>query len=186
MRRVLIGLLLGALMAGTAHAQETAAQETAAQEPHPQTRRGFWIGFGLGVGSLGCEGCDDRLSGGAAYFRLGGSASQHVLLGVELNAWAKDENGNRLTMSHINTVAYLYPWAAGGFHLKAGVGMAALDLEAAGFSSRASGGGILLGLGYDARTGRNFSLSPFLNLTSGNFDGNTAGTVQIGLGASWH
>ena len=42
---------------------------------HPQTRQGFWIGFGLGWGSLsysctGCSGSEGALSG---YLKLGGT-----------------------------------------------------------------------------------------------------------------
>ena len=159
----------------------------AAQEPRPQTRQGFWMGFGFGVGSFGCQGCEHRLTGGSGYFRLGGTVSQTVLLGVETNAWSKDEEGASLVVTQLNSVAYLYPRASSGFHFKVGVGLATIDIDAAPFGGRESGAGLLLGLGYDGRIGRNVSLVPFLNLLAASVDGGSpSNMVQVGLGLSWH
>lgn len=68
-----------------------ASTSLAAQRP--QTRRAFWIGFGLGAGNLGwsCDGCSsENHSGPTGFLRLGGAPSQKVLLGAEINAWALD------------------------------------------------------------------------------------------------
>ena len=54
------------------------------------------------------------------------------------------------------------------------------------FTETETGGGILLGLGYDARIGRNLSLVPFLNLLGANFDGTRTDFVQLGLGLTFH
>src|SRR3990170_2157258 len=55
---------------------------------HAQTRDGFWFGAGLGYGSLGCDGCGgDRTGGSSGYLKLGGTGSQHLLLGVETTGW---------------------------------------------------------------------------------------------------
>src|SRR5438094_10350902 len=46
---------------------------TTAWAQHPQTRQGFWIGFGFGYGSLGlsCDGCNsiDREGGVSGYVK---------------------------------------------------------------------------------------------------------------------
>ena len=48
------------------------------------------------------------------------------------------------------------------------------------------GAGAIVGLGYDFRMGKSFSLSPYLNGIAGNFDGGSANFWQVGLGLSWH
>ena len=158
-------------------------------QSRPQTREGFWIGFGLGGGSFGCDECgdEDRLTGAAAYFKLGGTVNQNVLLGAEINGWAKSEDGATLSLSNVNAVIYLYPSKTGGFHFKGGIGLATVRFEIGDVEADETGGGAVLGIGYDARVGKNFSLTPFLNVTAGRFDnGYKANTVQVGLGASWH
>jgi hypothetical protein len=68
----------------------------AAWAGHPQGRKGFWIGFGGGYGSadIHCDGCDgDRQGSFTGSFKLGGTLSDKVLLGVESNGWFKEEEG---------------------------------------------------------------------------------------------
>src|SRR2546428_8568903 len=63
---------------------------------HPQTREGFWIGFGFGYGSRHetCTGCGSTNDGGVTGFlKLGGTLSKNVLLGGAGNAWSKSESG---------------------------------------------------------------------------------------------
>jgi hypothetical protein len=45
-----------------------------------QDRRGFWIGFGVGGGSFGCEDCN-REGGFSGHFKLGGTPSRKLLVG---------------------------------------------------------------------------------------------------------
>ena len=58
-----------------------------ASAQHPQTRKGFWIGFGVGYGSYGisCSTCSGlgRESSFTGHVRLGGTMSPHLLLGAE-------------------------------------------------------------------------------------------------------
>lgn len=172
------GLLAIAVVAGAATAH--------AQDGNPQLRRGFWIGLGLGYGSLGCEDCD-RLSGLSGYVKLGGTLSQKVLLGVEANGWTRKESGATLSYSNLSAVVYFYPSSTGGFHLKGGLGASRVDLDLGiGGRDKDTGGGILLGVGYDARVGRNFSLTPYLNLVGSNFDDSKVNLVQFGVGVTWH
>lgn len=176
MSRVTPLLAVAALLASTSvHAQG-----------RPQTREGFFISFGLGYGSLGCEDCADRVSGGSGYLALGGTLSQKVTLGGEVTGWGKSENDVTLTFGTVGPVIRFYPSATGGFFLKGGVGLATLELDLGQFSGTATGAGLVLGLGYDGRVGRNFSLTPFFDLVSGTFDGGTVNSVHFGLGFSFH
>ncbi len=153
----------------------------------PQTRRGFWIGLGAGYGSLGCEDCDNRSGAVSGYLKLGGTVNQRVLIGGELNGWTRKESGITFSYTHASGVIYFYPSARGGFHLKGGAGLASINIDAGPFGNGSeTGGGFILGAGYDARVGRNFSLTPYFNIMAGGFDGGSANLVQFGLGATWH
>ena len=57
----------------------------AAAQGNPQTREGFWISFGVGFGSLGCDDCDERQGGTNGYLRMGGTLSQKLLIGGEVS-----------------------------------------------------------------------------------------------------
>ena len=161
--------LLAILFATTASAQQA------------QTRQGFWIGGGLGYGSLGCNGCN-RLGGVSGYLKLGGTLRQNILLGVETNGWTKSDLGQTLTMGNMSGAAYWYPMPANGLFIKGGLGYSILD---DGFNNE-SGFGLLAGLGYDVRVGRNLSITPVANWFRGSFTGASANVVQIGLGVTSH
>src|SRR3954449_4573370 len=106
--------ILAAIMATSAVAQQE------------QTRQGFWIGGGLGYGSLGCDGCD-RVGAPSGYLKLGGTLRQNILLGVETNGWTKSEFGSRLTMGNVSGAVYWYPMPTNGLFVKAGAGYSVLD-----------------------------------------------------------
>ena len=169
LRAIGLSAVLAVLVAGSASAQQA------------QTRQGFWIGGGLGYGSLGCEGCD-RVGAPSGYLKLGGTIRQNILLGVETNGWTKSELGARLTMGNVSGAIYWYPMVSNGLFVKAGAGYSVLDNS---FSST-SGFGMLAGLGYDVRVSRNLSVSPVANWFRGSFDGGSANVLQIGLGVTSH
>lgn len=166
-----LSALLTVLLASTAFAQQAT-----------QTRQGFWIGGGLGYGSMGCDGCGDRLGAPSGYLKLGGTLRENILLGVETNAWTKSELGTRLTMTNISGAVYWYPMTSNGMFVKAGAGFSALD---SGFGGT-SGFGVLGGVGYDVRVSRNLSVTPVANWFRGSFDGGSANVLQIGLGVTSH
>jgi hypothetical protein len=161
--------LLAILFATTATAQQA------------QTRQGFWIGGGLGYGSLGCNGCD-RVGAPSGYLKLGGTLRQNILLGVETNGWTKSEFGSRLTMGNVSGAVYWYPMPTNGMFVKAGAGYSVLDNDL----SNTSGFGLLGGVGYDVRVARNLSITPVANWFRGSFDGGSANVLQIGLGVTSH
>lgn len=181
--RSLLSAALLLVLAGTAQAQA-----------NPQTREGFWISFGLGSGSLTCESCDDddeAISGVGFNLRLGGTLSQRLLIGGEINGWGKEEGNVSVTIANITPVLLFYPAAQGGFFLKGGVGLAAAEVEWGPYSGEQTGVGITLGLGYDARVGRNFALTPYVDFTTSSFEAdltnetNTFNRISFGLGFTW-
>lgn len=156
-------------------------------QDRPQTRQGFWISVGLGGGSLGCENCgDDRENGGTAQIALGGTLSPRFQLGASSNAWAKEVNGVDVTMSSLAAVAKFYPWVARGFYLSGGLGVGRITFKEGSVSLSEDGTSAILGLGYDIRVGKNFSITPFLNGVGASFDGNRSDFNQVGIGVTWH
>jgi len=169
---------------------------TAADAQRSNTREGFWIGFGLGVGSLGFGGDvvdADRETGLSGYFRLGGTLSQKLLIGGETNGWTKSINGVTTTVGFLGGVVVFYPSATGSFYLKGGLGFVGLDeaeLSGSGFA-------LSLGLGNEFRMGNNFSIVAFLNAIGSSgvglkLSGASLGIdvdpniVQLGIGVAWH
>ena len=157
---------------------------------NPQTREGFFIGFGFGYGTLGCEGCGDRESSVAGHLKLGGTVSPTLLVGAESSGWSKEIDGVRITHANLSAIIQFYPSAASGFFLKGGLGFSTLEFSASsgGVSGSVSdeGLGLTAGLGYDIRLGTNFSLSPYLSFAWGDFEGGSANHGQLGLGVTWH
>jgi hypothetical protein len=172
---------------------------------HPQERRGFWIGFGGGYGSagVGCDDCDssEREGSFTGFFKLGGTLNERVLLGVEGNGWIKEEEGATLTLGALTGTVTFYPVASSGFFLKGGVGLSYIDTEfnegsfSAGLSK--TGWGLLAGIGYDLRVGRNVSLTPCVNYHYGqpgdiDFEGDVAiggwsqNVVSFEIGLTFH
>jgi hypothetical protein len=164
--------------------------DDASAQGRPQTREGFFISFGLGGGTFGCEGCSNRESGGAAHLTLGGAVSPQLLVAGELSAWSKEEGGARLTHSTAAAILQFYPSAENGFFVKGGLGFSQIEASASGggfsFSAGDEGLGVTAGLGYDIRLGTNFSLSPYLLFVWSNFDGGAANHGQLGLSATFH
>ena len=109
-----------------------------------------------------------------------------ILIGGELNGWARSENDVTLSFGTAGPVIYFYPSATGGFYLKGGAGLASLELDIGSFSGNTTGFGVVLGLGFDGRVGRNFSLTPFLDFVGGDFDDGNINTVHLGLGFTFH
>jgi hypothetical protein len=166
----------------------------------PQIRNGFWIGFGFGYGSsnVSCDGCgsSNREGGATGFLKMGGTLSEKVLLGGEVNAWTKSSNGVTADLGNVSFAAYLYPQPKSGFFVKGGVGFATTRLHNSG-SADANGFGFVAGLGYDIRVGTNISITPVGNFYFGS-DGDLkeSGTTletgwkhnvyEFGLGITFH
>ena len=52
--------------------------------------------------------------------------------------------------------------------------------------SRAGGFGVLGGVGYDVRVGKNLSITPVANWFRGSFTGGAANVLQFGVGVTSH
>jgi hypothetical protein len=163
------------------------AGASVANAQHAQTRKGFWIGFGLGMGSLGftCDGCiSDRESALSGYLKMGGTLSPKLLLGGETNGWTKSEGGTTMTAGNLSLTAYYYPVPAGGLFLRGGLGASSLQITGA---DAETGLGASIGAGYDIRVGTNFSVTPVLNFNWGKpVTGLGQNFVQFGIGATFH
>ena len=181
-------------------AREPAAQEPTTMVPQMKhARKGFWIGFGGAFGSLGVENGETRESSAAGTFRLGGTLSQNLLLGVQVDAWTKSVNNIEgtatLTFGTMTALIVFYPMSNGGLYLSGGVGVATLTGEinsgGVGISETRGGFGGVIGMGYDVRLGRAFSLTPYVNFSAGNINldgGESLGVnlIQTGLAVNWH
>ena len=164
-----LSALLMVVLASTAFAQQA------------QTRQGFWIGGGLGYGSLGCDGCD-RLGAPSGYLKLGGTLSKNLLLGMETNGWSRSELGTRLSMGNISGAVYWYPMTTNGLFVKAGAGYSLINDNL----GNSLGFGMLGGVGYDVRVSPQLSVTPVANWFSGNFEGGPINVLQLGLGVTSH
>jgi len=138
---------------------------TLAQDQARSRHEGFWIGFGIGGGSAKAENdTADALGGGAVYLRLGGTLSQKWLLGGELMAWGRGEDGATTSRANVSFTALFYPSDNAGFYLKGGVGSSYVNRTLTVIGTTASvergGGGFTLGAGFDIRLGSNLYLTP--------------------------
>ena len=150
---------------------------TTAWAQHPQTREGFWIGFGFGYGSAkpSCDGCGtlDSRGGFTGFLKLGGTLSKRVLLGGEVNAWTKADSGVTDQLGNVSAAVYYYPAVSSGFFLKGGVGFSSFR-EMDGATADGTGVGFVAGLGYDVRVGGNISITPV-----GNFYFGSVGDLKV-------
>jgi hypothetical protein len=181
---------MGTLRATGFCALLTAVLATSAFAQQAQTRQGFWVGGGMGYGSMGlsCDLCDGlgREGGLSGYAKLGGTLRQNILLGVEMNGWTKSESGARVTMGNFSGAAYWYPMPTQGLFIKAGAGYSVLSTDDGTGTSDDSGLGLLGGVGYDVRVGKNLSITPVANWFHGGFSGISANVLQFGVGVTSH
>jgi len=146
-------------------------------------RKGFWIGFGLGYGWLHIEGADGSEGGFSGNFSLGGTISQHVLLGFQSNGWYKSESGIGIGFGTSTAAIHYYPSKTGGLFLTGGLGLGYFSVES--FDTEV-GFGMVIGGGWDLRVGRNISISPFFNIFGSNINSVTVTTIQTGAGIMFH
>ena len=168
-------------------------QASRAAAQHPQIREGFWINFGVGYGSAHekCNGCSDTtVSGVTGFLRLGGTVSPHLLIGGEIqglsHGYAAVDSfpSAKEIIGSVTASLYYYPKPASGFFLKAGLGFSDYRFTVNGSSGTVTGlgGGMIVGLGYDIRVGRNVSLTPTGDLWYGSVGDLKSGSTQVGTG----
>ena len=148
----------------------------------PHVREGLWFNVGLGFGSFGCENCVTRDSGLSGGLSLGGPIGERVLLGAGTTGFAKQIDDEIFSVGTLDARVRVYPVRTSGFFLNGGVGLGTMTF--AGESE--IGIGVMLGVGWDIRVGRNVSLTPFWNgfaMSNANVDGNVG---QLGVGITVH
>jgi hypothetical protein len=171
-----------------------------AQDPPPglievpeSSRRGFWLGLGLGAGGESFDlsprdGYSDLLYRPTVSLRLGGTVSQHLRLGGEVLSWINDVGPAVESLSSALFIAQLYPFASSGFYVKGGLGIGrnAVDFDD-GFDQGDTGFAGLIGAGYELRLSRRFYLNPTIDLVGHRYDDGVVGDyrerlVNFGLG----
>jgi len=171
----------------------------AAAQDGGSRRSGFWLNVGLGWGSAdwGCDNCIslDRESGLSGQLALGGTVSDHLLLGVESNGWAGSDvfgGVDDFLIGTFNAVAYFYPSASGNLFFKGGVGIASWRIRDRLGDEDDIGLGLLAGVGYDIPVGRSFSISPVATFQYGTMGdksglkGVTQNVVSVGATFTLH
>ena len=158
----------------------------------PVEHSGLWLSGGLGGGSTdNDEGnlTSDDDSGPAGYFRLGGTVSQHVMLGGEVIGMTFDRDGADVSFANATFTVIYDPALPGGFFAKGGIGfasvMTSLDIGGGTFTTDDEGFGVTLGAGYDIRIGGNLYLTPNVDFLLQSYgDGRDASMAlfTVGLG----
>lgn len=156
------------------------------------SRRGFWLGLGVGAGG---ESNDVARAGYSSLYyqptvslRAGGTVGPHLRLGGEILSWFDEQRDAVASLSSALFIAQFYPLTPAGLYLKAGAGIGrnALDFDY-GFGVGDTGFAGLLGAGYELRLGRRLYLTPTVDLVGHRYDsrgghGYTERLVNFGLG----
>jgi len=173
----------------------------AAAQGQAPARQGLWwsVGPGYGWAYVSCDICDSyRDRGLSATGRVGGTLSRSVLLGAELNGWTRSEEEVDEYLGIIGVATYWYPNPRGGFHLKGGLSYVAYRIDDGEDAITSTGFGPQLGLGYDFRVARRFSIQPYVSAVltlptatidfNGNrqADGGRLSLIHAGLALHWH
>jgi len=152
-----------------------------------RTREGFWFSAGFGYGSLSCLNCDGYANGFSGGLAAGGTINQKLLLGVGTTGWYRSQDGVWLSASTLDARLRFYPSIRSGFFINGGLGLGTISLGVTGIGSESETGvGLMLGVGWDLRVGRNVSLTPFWNGSAVQTANADASFGQIGLGITVH
>ena len=162
---------------------------------HPNTRQGFWYGFGFGAGSgqVHCDICNDQTGTDlTASARAGGTLSPSWLLGAELDGWTNSQDVVTRRSWTASAVALWYPWPAKGAYVKGGLGVTGYHASDSVDVLTTTQPGALLGIGYEWRVGKNYSINPYItyqhslagDLTFKHTEDNTTTTAVVADDAS--
>jgi hypothetical protein len=156
-----------------------------AQEGGKENNRGgLWGGIGLGYGILGvldCPGSSCDTEGGfSGNARIGFTPSRSLRLALGSNGWTKSDDG---TLGLYSLQALFYP-GGNDFFLLGGGGLA---LASCSGCDTETGGGFVLGAGYDfpINSSGSLALTPFVNWVVTTLDFNPY-ILQFGLGLTFN
>jgi len=170
-------------------AREKRREAMALRESRVRSRRGFFLGFGIGGGhavsnELEEDGFDR--TGLALDIRVGGGLSERLLLmGEVIGLAARQDFGGQLNTYH--TVIALQAFLVHGLFVRAGPGMAFAILDTPFGDSRSNTGFAFIGvLGYELRLGEMFALSMEGGAHYANTDDYTSVTPEGHVGFTWY
>ena len=181
----LVCALIVCLSTTAAVAQQPAPAPAPAPEPTraPLVREGFWFSGGLGLGSVGCQDCEgERWNGLSGGLSLGGTISPKFLLGIGTSGFSRTIDGETVSVGTLDTRIRFYPSNYHGFHINGGIGLGSLSID----GESEFGAGVMFGVGWDIRVGRNWSLTPFYNGFAMASESADANVGQLGLAVTIH
>ena len=153
----------------------------------PMPRSGFWFSAGMGYGALTCDGCENSylggLSGGLA---AGGTVNRHLLVGVGTTGWTRSIDGVDIAAGTFDFRVRAYPSLYHGFFVNGGIGVGSMTISVGSLEESENGLGIMYGVGWDIKTGRNVSVTPFWNGSALSAFDEVWGFGQIGVGITIH
>ena len=146
----------------------------AAQRPMRPHRAGLWgeVGFGAGHVRVACSGCNNVFpaDGPTSYFRIGGTVSDHVVIGFEafsqLDKAFNFSVGASTSSAETASAAVIILWYPGrtGLFFKGGVGAAGGQYliprnATQADTSSGAGMGLTFGAGWDWSFSRKFAVT---------------------------
>ncbi|MDX1396260.1 MAG: hypothetical protein R3195_17905 [Gemmatimonadota bacterium] len=169
-------------------------------QTEPGPREGQWLAVGLGGGidQIACAICAGTpKSGVAGFVRFGGTMSDRVLLGGEMDLWTRSEDDIRQYLGGLSAIGLLYAGPEARFHVKGGLGVMGFRATEDGDALTSLAFGINAGIGYDFAVKDDLSITPFASLSLAPFadlkfngelaqGGATLGLLKGGLSLTWH
>jgi len=177
MRTIRRGVMAAAallLLGGVAAAQDA---PRGLVEIRDRGRHGFWGALGVGAGGEAFDLRDGAGYSGDLYrptisVRLGGTPSQYVRLGGELQGWIDDQGDRTESLASILFIGQFYPAPATGLYLKGGLGLGRSEVDFDdGFGLGDTGFAGLVGAGWEVRVGRRLYLNPAVDLIQHRYTG---------------
>ena len=134
-------------------------------------------GFGMGFGSLACEGafsCGGGFQDGApmsvsVFGYLADQVSTRTVSGVELGFWIRDGATFKRRMATASWIVLVRPWPTAGLRLKGGLGLSTRSYTGGNeiiISHRVWGTALTLGTGYEIPAFRRASFALGFNLVA--------------------
>jgi opacity protein-like surface antigen len=185
MKQIVVALSLLTLLLSTSASAVTKVRNT--------DHGGFYVGFGIGFGSLGIDFNNsdvtyDREGGGAGVVFLGGAIKPNLLLGLDVNAWSKKEDNVTRTISTSSLCLTYY--VAPRFFVKGGIGVGSANVEVDYHHSTVSynetGFGLTAGAGMEFRLTRHFALVPSTQWSYQSFDSFKSNVFSITFNIGWY
>jgi len=163
--------------------------EAIGQEAAPR-RQGLWFLLGAGYGSalIDCDQCSSDYDPGlAGTLAAGGTLSEQVLVGVEIDWWSREDDGVWTSIGNVSAVGYFFPRRDMGLFLKAGAGAAGFHSTGFGPDQDHFGVGVIAGVGYEIPVNVGLSIVPTASYQwghmgdEGNFTGTSQNFFQVGV-----